>query len=106
MKEQLLETLLSHPEMVLPITKSYIEKYKPLVYGLGNEVLEVYKDFANNKEYFDTVAKSRFNQYTAYQEVGFTKEEAMSLLLSDINKRAMLMEEVKKTNKSSTKTSK
>jgi len=52
---------------------------------IGTELLEVYKDFANNAEYFITKAKVRKNQYDAYVDVGFTKEQAMVFLLTDID---------------------
>jgi len=36
-------------------------------------------------EYFTAKAKVRKNQYDAYVEVGFTKEQAMVFLLADID---------------------
>ena len=82
---ELLNSLLENPEVVKELIKSQIGQYKPLVYMIGQELLDVYKDFANNTEYFTTKAKVRKNQFDAYIEVGFTKEQAMMFLLADID---------------------
>ena len=81
---ELLNSLLENPEVVKELIKSQIGQYKPLVYMIGQELLEVYKDFANNTEYFIAKAKVRKNQYDAYIKVGFTKEQAMMFLLNNI----------------------
>jgi len=65
--------------------KEQVGQYKPLVYMIGQELLDVYKDYANNIEFFITKAKVRKNQFDAYVEVGFTKEQAMVFLLTDID---------------------
>lgn len=85
--------LLENPTMAQTIVSSLVEEYKPTVYALGNEVLNVYKDFAENTEYTDAKAKARKNQYDSYIKVGFTHEEAMSLLLTDIRKTAELVQQ-------------
>ena len=82
--EELLALLGENPEVVKELIKSQVGQYKPLVYMIGTELLEVYKDFSNNIEYFTAKAKVRKNQFDAYVEVGFTKEQAMVFLLADI----------------------
>lgn len=86
------ETLLKNPNMAKVILSSILEKYKPLVYAVGDEVLKVYKDYANNNELAQTKATARMNQFKAYREVGFSDTEAMSLLLTDIRQVAQLIE--------------
>ena len=81
---ELLTSLLENPEVLKEMIKEQVGQYKPLVYMIGTELLEVYKDYANNTEIFITKAKVRKNQYDAYVEVGFTKEQAMMFLLTDI----------------------
>ena len=81
---ELLNNLLENPEELKEMIKEQVGQYKPLVYMIGTELLEVYKDFANNTEYFTAKAKIRKNQFDAYVEVGFTKEQAMMFLLNDI----------------------
>ena len=82
---ELLTSLLENPDELKGMIKEQVGQYKPLVYMIGQELLEVYKDFANNTEYFNAKAKVRKNQYDAYVEVGFTKEQAMVFLLADID---------------------
>jgi len=81
---ELLTSLLENPEVLKEMIKEQVGQYKPLVYMVGTELLEVYKDYANNIEFFITKAKVRKNQFDAYVEVGFTKEQAMMFLLTDI----------------------
>jgi len=82
---ELLNNLLENPEALKEMIKEQVGQYKPLVYMIGTELLEVYKDFANNTEYFIVKAKVRKNQFDAYVEVGFTKEQAMMFLLADMD---------------------
>ena len=82
---ELLNNLLENPEVLKEMIKEQVDQFKPLVYMIGQELLEVYKDFANNTEYFTAKAKVRKNQFDAYVEIGFTKEQAMIFLLADID---------------------
>jgi len=81
---ELLNSLLENPEELKEMIKEQVGQFKPLVYMVGSELLDVYKDYANNIEFFITKAKVRKNQFDAYIEVGFTKEQAMMFLLNDI----------------------
>ena len=45
---ELLTSLLENPEALKVLIKEQVGQYKPLVYMIGTELLEVYKDFANN----------------------------------------------------------
>jgi len=82
---ELLNSLMENPEELKEMIKEQVGQYKPLLYMIGQELLEVYKDFSNNNEYFTAKAKIRKNQFDAYVEVGFTKEQAMMFLLTDID---------------------
>jgi len=46
---ELLNNLLENPEELKEMIKEQVGQYKPLVYMIGTELLEVYKDFANKK---------------------------------------------------------
>lgn len=83
---KILELLMSDPEMAKIMIGELVGKYKPLAYSVISELFTVYKDYANNTEYFSTVAKARKNQFDAYVAIGFSEEQAMSLLLNDIKK--------------------
>lgn len=90
--------------MLAPVIKEYINKYKPMVYDLAQEVVEVYKDYSNNTEYPTIVAKTKKNMYDAYVSVGFTEDQALALM---INGNIQLMKNIKQisnsVNKSKTK---
>ncbi len=102
--DKILELLMSKPEMLDPIIKEYINKYKPMVYDLAQEVVEVYKDYSNNTEYPTIVAKTKKNMYDAYVSVGFTEDQALALMIND---NIQLMKNIKQisnsVNKSKTK---
>jgi hypothetical protein len=102
--DKILELLMSKPEMLAPVIKEYINKYKPMVYDLAQEVVEVYKDYSNNTEYPTIVAKTKKNMYDAYVSVGFTEDQALALMIND---NIQLMKNIKQisnsVNKSKTK---
>lgn len=81
--DKILELLMSKPEMFVPVIKEYINKYKPMVYDLAQEVVEIYKDYSNNTEYPTVVAKTKKNMYDAYVSVGFTEDQALALMIND-----------------------
>ena len=81
--KELLSILGENPDEVKDFIKEQVNIYKPLVYMVGNELLEIYKDYANNTELFKTTAKVKKNQFDAYVSVGFNEEQAMTLLLND-----------------------
>ena len=76
--DKILELLVGKPEMLVPVIKEYINKYKPMVYDLAQEAVEVYKDYSNNTEYPAIVAKTKKNMYDAYVSVGFTEDQALA----------------------------
>ena len=81
--EKILELLARNPEMIMPVVKEYIAKYKPLVYSLAQEFVEVYKGFSENKEYPEIVAKTKKNMYDAYINAGFTEDQALAFMIND-----------------------
>lgn len=100
--EQILRLLMENPETLTSVIKEYVNKYKPVVYGLAQEVVEIYKDYSNNTEYPAVVAKTRKNMYDAYISVGFTEEQALALMIND---NIQLMKNVKQISSSSNKNS-
>lgn len=100
---KILELLMSDTEMLLPVIKEYINKYKPVAYGLAQEIVEVYKDYSDNTEYPAIVAKTKKNMYDAYISVGFTEDQSLALMIND---NIQLMKNVKQIVSSSNKKSK
>lgn len=93
--EKILELLMKNPDMLVPTVKELINTYKPTVYGLLQELVEIYKDYSNNTEYPTIVAKTKKNMYDAYISVGFTEDQAMALMINDNIK---LMNNIAKTS--------
>lgn len=81
--EKILELLMSNPELIVSTVREYIEKYKPVVYSLAQEIVNIYKDYSNNTEYPQIVAKTKKNLYNAYIEVGFSEDQALALMIND-----------------------
>lgn len=63
--------------------KEYINKYKPTVYMVYKEILEIMKDFVKNDDYYKVVAENKRNMYDAYVKTGFSEDQAMALVLND-----------------------
>ena len=63
--------------------KEYINKYKPTVYMVCKEMLEIMKDFVKNDDYYKVVAENKRNMYNAYVKTGFSEDQAMALVLND-----------------------
>lgn len=73
---------------LLPLVSEIIESYKPFVYGLLQEVVKIYADYANNTEVPALNAKVSKNKYDAYVAAGFTEDQAFSLIMKDANQSA------------------
>lgn len=102
--DKLLETLLSSPETSSALIGTIVDQYKPFVYAVAKEGLKVYKDFANNKEYFETKAIAKKNEFDAYVNAGFTEEQAMSMLLTAMHQQQEMIQ--KTASKTSIKSGK
>lgn len=84
MNELLKELLkMENPDAAAVLVKAFIEKYKTAAYSMLEDLHTIYKDYANNKEYFKTVATVKKNQYDAYLEAGFSEEQATAFLIND-----------------------
>jgi hypothetical protein len=86
MFDKLIELVMTNPKMAKPMVSELVDQYKPLLYGVCEEVFNIYKDYANNTEYFNTVATCKKNQYDAYVNADFTPEQAFNLILNDNKK--------------------
>ena len=101
--ETILKLLMDNPDMIMPTIKELINKYKPIVYGIAQEFVEICKDYANNTEYPATVAKAKKNIYDAYVNAGFTEDQALALMIND---NIQLMKNVKQISGSVNKSNK
>lgn len=100
--ETILELLMENPDMLTTTIKTYVNKYKPVIYGIAQEIVEVYKDYSNNTEYPAIVAKTKKNMYDAYISVGFTEDQALALMIND---NIQLIKNVKQITTSANKKS-
>lgn len=98
--DKILELLGSNPELIVPVVKEYINKYKTVVYDLAQEVVEIYKDYSNNTEFPAIVAKKKKNIYDAYISVGFTEDQALALMIND---NIQLMKNIKQISSTTNK---
>ena len=76
--EEILKALLSSPEGIHAI----VEQYKPVVYAVCAEGFGAYKDLVDNDEYYQVRAKDSRKMVEALIDEGFSREEAMDILLS------------------------
>ena len=80
MFNKLIEMVMSNPKLAKPMASELVDQYKPLLYGVAEEFFNIYKDYANNTEYFATTATAKKNQYDSYIAIGFSPEQSMSLV--------------------------
>lgn len=97
---KLIVEVMSDPDGTVEEVGGYIEKYKPIAYKALKYFVDIYDDYANNKEWFVLNAKVKKNMYDAYVEAGFTEDQAMALLLND---NIRLMENIKKASGNASK---
>ena len=90
--DKIIELLLSNPNMATSTIKELIAEYKPVVYGIAQELVDIYKDYSNNTEYPATIAKAKKNMYDAYVNIGFTEDQALALMIND---NIQLMKKIK-----------
>lgn len=83
MGELLLRLLKESPESFVGLAHGYIEKYKPAVYEVCKEIVDVARDYANNTEICEIAATRKKNQFDAYVKAGFTEEQATAFILND-----------------------
>lgn len=71
--------------------KSALDTYKPAVYAVLSELFACYEELAQNKRVHKAQADMKWNAFSAYTEAGFTREEAMVLLMdADATRKRML----------------
>lgn len=83
--EELLKYIISNPEQAGETVKALIAQYKPLVYSIIEELFASFKDLVNNDEYYRVSAQSNYKKYHSLCNAGFTEDQAMAIILRDID---------------------
>ena len=73
------EAILKNPEII----SALIGEVKPVLRAVGQEIKGLVQEFATEKEFQVACAQITHNKYEAYLEVGFSKEEALALIMRD-----------------------
>lgn len=102
MEQLLLKLITGNPEDFVEIARTYIKKYKPAVYEICKEVLDVAKDFAENKEVCEIAATRKKNLFDAYVKVGFTEEQAIAFIINDNLQLVKNMEKISSNSSKNT----
>lgn len=102
----MLEQMLENPEVAKAMFKEVVKQYKPLLYSVLGELFDVYKDYANNTEYFATAAQVRRNQFESLVNAGFTEDQAMALLIDNIERTKEFLRNSSSVNASKSNKSK
>lgn len=101
--EKLLELMLENPETIPVLISELVRKYKPTIYSVCKELHSIVKDYANNTEWFETIAKIKKQQFDAYVDAGFTEEQAIAFIIND---NLQLIQNMKNNINKSTKSNK
>lgn len=94
--EKILEMMLENPDTIPALVPALVEKYKPALYSICNELHNMLKDYSNNTEYFETNAKIKKQIFDAYVNAGFSEEQAIVFMINDNIK---LMNSIKNTTR-------
>ena len=81
--EKLIELIMENPETIPMLIPEMVNKYKPIIYSIGEEIHNILKDYADNTEYFKTNAKIKKQTFDAYIDAGFNKDQAMAFMIND-----------------------
>lgn len=92
MSEAILKMIAENPEMI----SGFVNECKPLIYAVGRELLAVYRDFRTNQELAEIAAIHNKTYYDACIAQGFTEDQAMSLLLTNIRREATAVDGITK----------
>lgn len=92
--ENMLEQIVKNPELVSTFLPPLVDRYMPIVIAAAKELFRAGTHIQAaymESDYVLASAKARKAKYDAYIEAGFTPEQAMSLLLTDIRQIATFM---------------
>ena len=81
MDKELIMKLLSDPDTFSTLISTMITTYKPMFYKVLGELFSIYKDYVDNPEIYEYKAKGLMNTYQELVKVGFTEEQAFTLLI-------------------------
>lgn len=101
MMELILKLLKKQPEVAFEIIRGYINRYKPVAYGLAKEYLSIAKDYTECDELYKIKAANKKKMFDAYKEAGFTDDQALALILND---NLQLMKNLKEISANSSNT--
>lgn len=90
--------LINSPEEMASFVSEFVTIFKPVIYSAGKELLNILKDFSNQTEYFDTIAKIKKKYFDAYIGAGFTEEQAFSLMINDTTRMKEELSKMKGSN--------
>lgn len=102
-KDVLIKMLVENPDAVVTLVHEYVEQYKPVVYGVCGEALEVAKDYVNNDDLYELRATAKKKAFDAYVKAGFSEDQAIAFIIND---NLQLMKNIKEMTSSSAKSSK
>lgn len=81
--EKIMEVLSEDPATGALLINGVIEKYKPLLYAVGNELLSIWKDLVYKDEIYELDAIAAKKRFDAYVGAGFSEDKAFALVLTD-----------------------
>ena len=81
--EKLIELMMENPETIPMLISELVNKYKPIIYSIGEEIHNILKDYADNTEYFKTNDKIKKQFFDAYIDAGFNEDQAMAFMIND-----------------------
>lgn len=92
--ENMFEQIIKNPDLVTTFLPPLVDRYMPIAIAVAKEIFRAgthVQAAYMQSDYALASAKARKVKYDAYIEAGFTEEQAMSLLLTDIRQVATLM---------------
>lgn len=96
--DKILELFLTNPDEAVNMVIEMSKTYKPMLYKVLNEFLDMYKDYVNNTLIQTYTAKDRMNYYKALIDAGFSEDQAFTILVNEKSKSNNYSNGVSKLN--------
>lgn len=91
---EILKQLIKDPTVANATVDGFWANIRPIVYHLAKLYADVEKDYANNAEWRHLMAQRDWDYYDERRKVGFTDEQAFTLLLNSQMTNRQIMKDI------------
>ena len=93
-----LKGLAESPDAIVELAQVLIDEYKEPIKAIAGQILDLYAEFVDDDRHYQLSAKNKWKSYKALIEVGFSKDQALMIML---NNNAEIVKNLRKANENS-----